>query len=122
MGPEEIRFFYDEGVLHAVWGPSSKTFYVVGDEGTILSFDRGTRRQLDSPVSQPLVDIQGFSENQVFAISNRGTIIQFGGHSWRVHRSPAACLAAIGGRPQAGVFSVGCFGAVLHLPGPTARR
>jgi hypothetical protein len=101
--------------LRAVWSDAEGVIWAVGAGGTIISRGSGDRawKRHPSPISQTLVGIWG-TTGRVFAVSERGAIIGHDGTSWKVQRSPAACLTAINGDPATGILAVGCHGTVLR--------
>lgn len=103
--------------LHGVWvDRTSGVAFAAGDAGTVLRWRGGRWREMKTPTAQQLVSIWGRSASSVWAVSQRGTVIHFDGGGWSVERSPATCLAALGGAAgdDGEVLAVGCYGAVLR--------
>lgn len=112
---EEIGELRD---FHGVWtDPQEKTAVAVGQGGVIFR-RRGRRWFHDkTPLAQTLVDVWGRSPRDVYAISSGGNVIHFDGKTWRLQRSPAACLTALAGNARE-VVAVGCRGGILKISAP----
>jgi hypothetical protein len=62
------------GVLHGIWGSSSRDVFAVGDDGVIVHFD-GTTWTKSTPTGKILLGVWGSSSADVFAVGETGTIL-----------------------------------------------
>ena len=108
--------------LFALWG-NADIAVAVGAHGTVIAKRRGDFRwrKLSTPTSQNLVAVWGRSRKEIFAASDRGTILRFDGRRWRVENSPATCVKALGSGANQETLAAGCRGSVLRLR-PTSQR
>lgn len=99
------------------------TFYAAGDQGGLVSRASGKGAAdipdkwvaVTSSTSKTLRGMWENSDNEVFAVGDNGTIIQYNGAAWStVAPITANNLRAIWGSSPANIYAVGEGGVVLH--------
>ena len=70
--------------LNGIWKPASGNFFVVGDNGTILTYTDNQWTSMTSGTAENLNAIHGYEYhgNDVFAVGDNGTILNYDGSTW----------------------------------------
>lgn len=106
--------------LHGVWeesGASPENAWAVGDNGTIVHWD-GTMGTAATVASVDLYDVIGFSANDVIAVGNAGTVLQYKNGAWTDFHSMSdgKLLTGVWGTSDSDLWVVGP-GAIRHWDG-----
>ena len=107
--------------LRAVWGTSGSDVFAVGCEGSVLRYDGGSWRKMESSTEAHLYDVWGSSGSDVFAVGSYGTILHYDGAEWRTMDNGTdrflLFLEGVRGNSGSDVFAAGDGGTVLHYDG-----
>lgn len=141
MPAVETRFRYDDGLLESpnikvnqegylpdgpkigyvggYCGDLGGGLWVVGDNGTIISYDRNMRPLRFSPSPDTtLRSVGGIREDQMYAVGDRGLILQWNGQDWKVAPSGVTDdLHATRFGPTGNGWAVGAKGVCLRHDG-----
>jgi hypothetical protein len=106
--------------LRAVWGSSSTSVFVVGEEGTIVRCDgQGCRPQVSGTFDN-LYAVWGTSPTDVYAVGNGGTIAHFDGGHWQSiapNMANGCDFRAVWGSSPDDVYVAGTEGAMTAMEG-----
>lgn len=109
---------------NGVWSGSAPScpggVWVVGEGGTILTWNGSTWRSVTSPTSSDLLGIWGPSADTAWAVGAGGTIIRWASGSWtHVASGSTATLRGIWGTSASNAWAVGDSGTILRWNGST---
>jgi formylglycine-generating enzyme required for sulfatase activity len=71
-----------EGVramARGIWGSSSSSAFVVGENGLIVEYDGAYWREMESGTARSLLAVTGTSAGDVYAVGEGGAVLHFGG-------------------------------------------
>jgi hypothetical protein len=109
--------------LRAVWGRSSSALWLVGDGGTILSWNGVTASAVATGIADSLRAIWGASDKDIWAVGDGGRILHYDGAAWAVHAQGSGLtqksLRSVHGASSTEVFAVGESGTLLIFDGST---
>ncbi|MEZ4525284.1 MAG: Calx-beta domain-containing protein [Desulfobacterales bacterium] len=112
--------------LNSIWGDSSGTVFAAGgnsrEGGAVYSYDgqnwQEVWRQPESDLTRKMYAVHAFSEKDVFAVGESGSILHYDGSAWESMESGTEKgLWAVWGISGTDVFAAGESGTILHYDG-----
>lgn len=119
----------DVPLLNWTWGFGAADLTVVGNDGTVISYDGSAWQLQATPTTEDLWGVWGASPDDLWAVGGRGrpsstaTILHFDGDTWSAVEPPALQRAnvhaffKVWGTAADNVYIVGQRGVVLHWNG-----
>ena len=105
----EIYSHSDYG-LESIWGNSVTGMYFIGTRGSngsvILRYKNSTWTETEIADTN-LSDIWGFSENSIYAVGDRSTVLHFDGNSWSKMDIDGIIFECIWGTSENNLFAAG---------------
>ncbi len=112
MPPPVERFF------RHVWGLGPDQVYVVGDSGTVMTWNGNRWKIMATPTDSLLRRVWGSGPRDLFAVGVGGTILRFDGVRWYPMESPTTKdLRTVWGTGPTEVYAAGEEGTLLQFDG-----
>lgn len=101
------------------WASSADDYFLAAGPGGVYHFNNTSGLvQMTTPTLQNINGIWGFSNNDVYAVGDQGTILHYDGSSWLEMDHPATQnLKSIWGSGPQDIYTVDDTGIILHYNG-----
>ncbi len=110
-------------IIKSLWLSPKGTLFAVGDSGTIISYDNGEIRFMDSGVEKDLNSVFGINQENIFAVGEEGVILRYDGARWlRLASDTDKSLYGVWGSSESDFFAAGRKGTILHYNGTNWQK